>query len=160
MRVWRLCSRRWTDTAFSGRGAAENPGRWNSFGRRAVYCAESRALAALEVLAHVENKRRLRHVRFVAIPVDIPDALVQRPTRFPRQWNVVPAPAATRVFGDRALGGKFPALRVPSAVVAEEFCVVLNPAHPRFAEIKIGEPESFSFDERVVSGPSRPKPAG
>ena len=149
MRVWRICKRKWATTAFSGRGAAENPGRWNSLGRRAVYCAETRALAALEILAHVENKRRLRKVTFVAIPVDVPDAIISRPRRYPRGWRALPSTDASRHFGDRQLADA-PALRVPSLVVAGEFCVVLNPAHPRFAECLIGAPEPFTFDERVL----------
>jgi RES domain-containing protein len=151
MRLWRLCKRRWADTAMSGRGAAENPGRWNSAGRRAVYCAESRALAALEILANTPNKRRLRKAAFVAIPVDVPEALIAQPARFPPGWDVTPAPRATRVFGDRHLASpRSPVFRVPSVVVRGEWCFVLNPEHPRFPEIKVGRAEAFSFDERVI----------
>jgi len=151
MRVWRLCQKRWAATAFSGRGAAENPGRWNSLGRRAVYCAETRALAALEILANVENKRRLHKVEYVVIPVEVPDDLITHPARYPGDWSAKPAPRSTRDFGDRMLSKPgFPVLRVPSAVVQGEFCFVLNPAHPRFAELQIGGAETFSFDERVL----------
>ena len=152
MRVWRLCKKRWAATAFSGRGAAENPGRWNSLGHRAVYCAETRALAALEILAHVGNKRRLRKVAFAAIPVEVPDHLIARPARYPDDWNAKPARRNTRAFGDRMLESpEFPALRVPSSVVPGEFCFVLNPAHPRFAELQVGKAEAFNFDDRVVN---------
>jgi len=45
---------------------------------------------------------------------------------------------------------KFPVTRVPSVTVRGEYCFLLNPAHPDFAEIVIGKPESFAFDGRAV----------
>jgi RES domain-containing protein len=40
---------------------------------------------------------------------------------------------------------------IPSAIIPGEFCYVLRPDHPRFAEIRIGAPEPVEFDPRVVS---------
>ena len=151
MIVWRICKRKWASSAFTGQGAAENPGRWNSEGRKAVYCGESRSLAAWEVLANTASKRSLRHARFVAIPANVPDDLIVRPSRFPADWDAKPPPDSTRAFGDRFLTlAKFPVIRVPSVTVRGEFCFLLNPAHPDFAEIAIGKPEPFAFDGRVV----------
>ena len=150
-RIWRLCAQNWATSAFNGAGAADNPGRWNRLGQRAVYCAESRALGALEVLAHVENKRLLRRARFVAIPVDVPDELIQRPAKFPSDWRNTPPAESTRKFGTKFFrSSPLPVLRVPSAVVDGEWCFVLNPAHPKFGELGIGAPEVFAFDPRVT----------
>ena len=152
MRAWRLCKRKWVATAFSGNGAADAPGRWNSLGQEAVYCAETQSLAMLEILAHVGNKRLLRRARFVAIPVDIPDGLIDCPSKLPSDWRKQPPSRSTQHFGDRALGrSDHPVLRVPSAIIPGEFCFVLRPDHPRFAEIRIGAPEPVDFDPRVVS---------
>lgn len=151
MIVWRICKRKWATSAFSGLGAAENPGRWNSEGKKVVYCGETRALAAWEILAHTTSKRSLRRARFVAIPADIPDELIARPSRFPADWDAQPATDSTKAFGDRfLLSGTFPVLRVPSVTVRGEFCFLLNPTHPKFAEIGIGRPEPFVFDGRAI----------
>jgi RES domain-containing protein len=152
MRAWRLCKRKWAATAFSGNGAAEAPGRWNSQGQKAVYCAETQSLAMLEILAHVGNKRHLQRAKFVAIPVDIPDALIAFPSKLPSDWRRRPPSRSTQQFGDRALDHPdHPVLRVPSAIIPGEFCFVLRPDHPRFVEIRIGAPEPVEFDPRVVS---------
>lgn len=46
--------------AFSGIGAKQNPGRWNSAEVPMVYAAESLSLAMLEMLVHLdENMLRL-----------------------------------------------------------------------------------------------------
>ena len=43
-------------------------------------------------------------------------------------------------------------LAVPSAVIAPETNFLLNPRHPDFSRIRIGQPESFEVDARLVGG--------
>ncbi len=150
-RVWRLCKSKWAATALSGIGAAEFPGRWNSEGQKIVYTASSQALAALEMLAHVEDRSYLRLAQFVMIAVIIPDPLVQVPKRIPSGWAALPLPSSSQRFGDRFLTAALsPAMRVPSAVVPNEFNYLLNPLHPDFGEFEIGKPERFRFDPRLL----------
>jgi hypothetical protein len=44
------------------------------------------------------------------------------------------------------------ALLVPSVHVpgGEEMNVLLNPLHPRFAEVEIGRPAPYAFDARLL----------
>jgi RES domain-containing protein len=149
--AWRICHASRAGTAYSGAGAAEFPGRWNSAGRKMVYCATTRALAAMEILANVEEKSILRKASFVAIEVEIPDGLIFLPRTLPDDWRRTPVPPDTRKFGDKFLdGGRHPAMRVPSVVVLGEFNFVLNPLQAGFADLKIGRPEIFQFDPRVT----------
>jgi RES domain-containing protein len=116
-----------------------------------VYCAATRALAAMEILANVEEKSVLRKAGFVAISVEIPDELIFLPKTLPADWRHNPVPSGTREFGDKFLdGGRLPAMRVPSVVVLGEFNFVLNPLQARFADLHIGSPEEFPFDPRVI----------
>lgn len=150
MTVWRICHQKWKNAAFSGIGATDNPGRWNSSRERVVYCASSRALAALEILSHVGNKRILRQAQFVIIPVQIPDGLVDTPRELPPGWDNQP-PASSRKFGDRFVSNStHPVLRIPSAIIQGEFCYVLNPGHADFKQLLIGEPESFAFGTHLL----------
>lgn len=41
-------------------------------------------------------------------------------------------------------------LAVPSVIIPGELNYLLNPAHPEFAEIRMGAPEPFAFDPRLV----------
>lgn len=149
--AWRICQVQWATTAFSGAGAAEFAGRWNSPGRKMVYCAATRALAAMEILANVEEKSMLRKARFVAIAVDIPEALVFLPKTLPGDWRRTPVTPGPRKFGDKFLdGGRYPAMRVPSVVILGEFNFLLNPLQAGFVDLKIGRPEIFQFDPRVL----------
>ena len=56
---WRLVHARYVAHAFDGEGARLYGGRWNSPGRPAVYTAGSLALAALEVLVHMQSRKAL-----------------------------------------------------------------------------------------------------
>lgn len=41
-------------------------------------------------------------------------------------------------------------LAVPSVLIPEETNYLLNPAHPDFKKVKIGEPEVFTFNYRIA----------
>ena len=58
--------------------------------------------------------------------------------------------SATARIGDAWIGsGNSPVLRVPSAVVRDEWNYLLNPAHPAFSKMKIGRARPFAFDSRL-----------
>ena len=75
--VWRLNARRFAKGSLSGMGAARYGGRWNLPGTRVVYCAESRALAALEALVHVEDMESVGAVLWQATSITIPGEKVE-----------------------------------------------------------------------------------
>jgi RES domain-containing protein len=41
-------------------------------------------------------------------------------------------------------------LKVPSAIVTEEWNYLLNPLHADFAKLRLGSPKLFGFDRRVA----------
>lgn len=130
----------------------EVSGRWNSRGRRMVYTSQSRALAALETLVHLERPQLLE-TEYVIIPASVPDELVESvdPTTLSVGWNSLIDLRGTQKIGDAWLeGGRSVALRVPTALIPGEFNVLLSPDHPDWASVNVGEPELFSFDLRLV----------
>lgn len=149
MRVYRLCKARWAPTAFSGEGSMRYPGRWHFAGIPMVYMASSKALAALEVLVHME----IRHAPadFVLIPAELPAKLAKPLKTPPKGWDRLPPTEVSQQFGtDWLESGASVALRVPSVVIPGEINVLLNPLHPDFPQIKISDPEPFSFDPRLL----------
>jgi RES domain-containing protein len=150
MQAFRIVKRRHALAAFSGDGARQYGGRWNLPGTPVVYAAQSRALAALEALAHYAGAER--RIPFVTFAIDVPDALVLRmaPERLAPGWRS-PVPLATT----QQLGsawherGDSVAMLVPSALIPQEYCLLLNPDHPDTREVMIGYPEPFEFDVRL-----------
>jgi RES domain-containing protein len=150
IKVWRIVHERNAATAFSGEGSRKRGGRWNSRGYRAVYCAESLALATLELLVHGVPYDSLKH--FISISVLIPEKLVIeiKANKLPSDWRMDPPPSVLQAIGDKWLEEKqYAVLKVPSAVIPVEFNYVINPDHPDFSKIGIGGAERHTFDVRL-----------
>ncbi|MGH7713898.1 MAG: RES family NAD+ phosphorylase [Gemmatimonadaceae bacterium] len=149
--AWRIVKARRAKRAFDGEGARLFGGRWTRVGRPAVYVSGSIALAALELLVHLNDARPL--AAYALFEVAIPDALITQidAARLPSNWSDFPAPAQLPMIGQRWLEGSTSlALCVPSAIVKVEFNYVLNPRHPDFAKIVIGPQQPFEMDPRLL----------
>lgn len=156
IRAWRLCKQSRVASAFDGRGAAQNPGRWNGPGIAVIYTAESRSLASLEVLVHTEDTQVLAAVKWAMIPVSIDESLIEIVQAPPEDWRQLPVPRSTRDAGTSWVAeSRSAVLRVPSIVVDGEFNYLLNPRHTDFARLEIGEPLAFSFDPRLSGSRDR-----
>jgi RES domain-containing protein len=148
--AWRLCASHRVPWAFSGEGSARRAGRWNPTGVRVIYCAESRSLAALEVLVHVADPALLGALEWNCLPAVFPASLIEIPPRVPDTWRAYPHTPETQEFGATwAREQRSAVLRIPSAVVPGEFNYLLNPLHPDFKKVKIGKTEPFAFDGRL-----------
>lgn len=156
MKIWRICRAVHAAEAFSGDGARRFGGRWNARGVAMVYSSSSLSLAALELFVHLEPSQAPSDL--VAVAAELPEGEPGQEflaRDLPADWWT--HSALPRL---RALGGAWIkacsslALSVPSAVVRQERNVLLNPLHPRIAELKIAPPEPFLFDERMFRGGS------
>lgn len=145
---YRIVQSRWAESALDGEGARKYGGRWNAPGLPAVYLAESRALAALEILVHAP--REALRLEWRLIEVDVPREWIEDLGKPPLGWRDQPASDLARCVGNawlRAL--RMPALRVPSVIVPEESVLLLNPLHPKVATLRSSGPTLFSFDPRL-----------
>lgn len=150
MRAWRIVRWKHASSAFDGEGARLFGSRWTSPGVRVVFAAESRALAMLEMLAHLGDE--WGNVRYVLFGIDVDEADVERldDASLPEHWRRFPAPRALRAIGDAWVkSARSLALSVPSAVVPQEHNLVLNPAHPRFFSLEPVGPVPIDFDPRL-----------
>lgn len=152
MRVWRICRQPYAANTLDGVGGLYTSGRWHAKGHPIVYTASSAALAALEVLVHVDPLTAPTDLRLLAI--EIPDDLSMETmdsTALPIGWNAVPAPAALQTIGTMWLvSGRSAALMVPSAIITVERNILLNPRHPELGRVRVVGDEPFSFDTRLL----------
>lgn len=152
--VWRITTARFAATAFSGEGARLYGGRWNPKGFEMVYTAESRSLALLEMMVQDAPLR----ARYVLIPVSLPDAVSVTSIEvadLPPDWRKLDRRDALQDIGrDWLVRGDSAVLAVPSAVVPAERNYLLNPRHPDFTRVIIGEPEALETDFRLMRNPS------
>jgi RES domain-containing protein len=96
MRVWRICRKPHVNTALDGIGGIYTSGRWHTKGQPIVHTATSAALAALEVLVHVDPLTAPTDLRLLAL--ELPDDLSTEALELvtlPEGWHSASRSAAT-----------------------------------------------------------------
>lgn len=146
---FRIVQATWADSAMNGEGARLFGGRWNPPGIPAVYLAESRALAALEIIVNAPAEVGLLEWR--VLQVEVPDDQIEAVSlaKLPPDWQALPSSPAARRFGEHCLRSGVLGFKLPSAVIPEECTLLLNPLHPDAAKLRVSQPKEFRFDPRV-----------
>ena len=151
--AFRVTRRPYAD--LSGEGARRVGGRWNSPGQAALYLAESRALAVVEVLAHLDLDAQLIPADYVIMAVDF-SALEDVSGWMEDGPSLPPSDAECRAVGDAFLrSGRTFVLRVPSILVPRASNFLINPTHPLIAHLRIEPLEPFAFDRRLLRQKSK-----
>ena len=89
---------------------------------------------------------------FVTFEIDVPDRLTKRfeADALPRDWRSEEPSASTQALGSEWQRGRHSAaLVVPSVLVPQEYCLLLNPEHPDIDKVMVTYPEPFTFDARL-----------
>jgi RES domain-containing protein len=127
------------------------PGRWNGNGRKAIYCANSIALAFLENM--VRRQGVGFNEDFKTMILNIPDELgIQTitPKQLQAGWRKITDYSKCQSIGNTWYDeGIFPVLKLPSAVLPESFNLVINSLHPDFKKIKLVKTTDLIPDERI-----------
>lgn len=134
----------------SGTGAKLFGGRWNSVGVPMLYLASSRALAALEVLAHLTSIQDPES--FCITVFEVPEASIEEVEKYllPKDWNTYPSPSSLKKIGDTFVkSNQSLLLKVPSAIVEDEYNYILNVNHPLVRQVEIIGSKPFLFDKRL-----------
>jgi RES domain-containing protein len=150
--VYRLTKLTFQNHIFSGLGGLHADGRWTFRGHPVIYTSASISLAVLE---YTLNYRRRGWVpasvlgrAVIAYKMRIE---VVSPADLPRNWSAAESPPKLREIGQRWLdAGAAAVLKVPSAVVVEEWNYILNPQHTDFKKLIFQKPKRFQFDRRLA----------
>jgi RES domain-containing protein len=116
-----------------------------------VYTSATVSLASLELLAHIESDVANE---FVLIACSFHEALIEtiEERRLPKSWSAVPPPRELQQIGLEWYTSRASAvLAVPSAVLPMEMNYLLNPDHPDFRSIDLGEPRASKLDFRLLT---------
>jgi RES domain-containing protein len=132
----------------SGEGARLFGGRWNSKGNAVLYTSLTISLAMLELLIHSNDYNQIKSSVLVTleapdvVPAKIPGAALRKNWQSDIDY--------CRDIGDAFLSSKKSLLlKVPSAIVPEEYNMMINPAHPDFKKVAILSGTKFDFDARM-----------
>jgi|688.fasta_scaffold22410_5 RES domain-containing protein len=133
----------------SGEGARLYGGRWNSVGSPMLYATEHISLGVLEIMV---NKRLLTPMQtdFCLIEMEIPSDSVKTLSSSSLKSNWFNDWDYTQYIGDHfLLDHKIWILRVPSAVIHEEYNFLINPTHTKFNELKLKRSRPYGIDNRL-----------
>jgi len=155
--VFRLGKHAYRDRLFSGEGGLYAAGRWTPRGRLVVYVSASIFLAVLE---YTVNYRRRGWVPATVLGrAVIPTSVRIESVSFgdlPSNWFTASPPPQLRELGGEWLErGETAVLKVPSAIVTEEWNYLLNPGHADFRKVRMSAPTAFNFDQRVARSRTR-----
>ncbi len=112
-----------------------------------VYTASAPSLALLELLVHLDLELALLPDDYRLVAIDVPDA-----SEIESHSLSSNDAFACSVIGDDFLNRRAAlALSVPSVIVPQERNVLINPAHPEAAEVRVISNEPFPIDPRLVA---------
>lgn len=149
--AFRITRREFAASIWSGYGAREFGGRWNSKGVAVIYTAENRSLAAMEQLVHLVKPRILKGYVVASISFQNNQVLRISPGSLPAGWRKPLAPPVLKGYGDRWIAAaRHLVLALPSVIIPGEWNYLINPAHPEFPATKKTPPKRFSYDLRLA----------
>jgi len=148
MIVYRISNTAYSDD-ISGTGSKLTGARWNSKGIPVLYTSQHISLAVLEMLVNTNFKDYdiALDLMFINFPDQLSVASIEL-RRLKKDWQN--DFEYTRYIGDEFFKQKeFLILKVPSAVIHDEYNYLANPLHADFKKIKITKTKSFWPDERL-----------
>jgi RES domain-containing protein len=150
MQVFRIAKTPYIND-LTGIGPRIYGGRWNYKGTSLIYTSETRALATLENLVHVPLS--IVPAGYSIAIIKIPDSasihhIAQ--SKLPKNWMTYPAQTTLGKLGTKwANERKTLLLKVPSAIVEQEYNILINPLHAEMKLVKILKVAEYKFDDRL-----------
>lgn len=133
--------------------ASGKAARWNREGEFVLYTSSSRSLATLELLVH---NRNLSENKYEVLVISVPDEDLWyrqiRSDELSENWRSMMSLSETRMMGSGWYQAKNSLLlKIPSAVIVNEFNFLVNTLHGDFASrVKLVRREPFYKDVRII----------
>ena len=149
MKLYRITSEKYA----SRLEASGRANRWNMEKQYVIYASSSRALAALELVAH--RNAIMEGLIYKIIVIEIPEkkGLIDniQLEALPNNWQSLDNYSKTQKIGGEWFDKKTSLLfKIPSAIIKEEYNYIINTNHPEFSLLKIVSIEDFVWDKRLL----------
>lgn len=133
--------------------ASGRANRWNTDKQYVVYASSSRSLATLELVAH--RNAIMEGVEYKMVVILVPEQIGFIQTldakKLVPNWHLLENRSTTQKYGSEwYLNKRSAILKVPSAIIKEEYNYILNTMHPDFSKIRIKHMEEFTWDKRLL----------
>lgn len=127
--------------------------RWNLDNQYVIYSASSRALATLELVVHKSAIAVNLDYKVLVIELNVAekDVLNVDLSKLPKKWQSMAAYSKLQSVGNVWYKEKkHLIMKVPSAIIPQEFNFLINTQHADFEKkVKLKAVENFAWDERL-----------
>ena len=147
MLIYRIVHKTYSKELF----ASGIQGRWNSAGKKVIYCAESIALAFLENMVRRQGVGFNRDFKIMII--DVPDNIEMTPitsAQLKQNWRDIKDYSICQPVGDKWYNdGKTLILKVPSAILPESYNYIINTMHINYKKVRLISTTDLLPDKRI-----------
>lgn len=149
MEVFRISKADYADK-LSSSGSAN---RWNKNGQIVIYTGSSRSLSTLELIVHRGSVAPRIEYKVMVISIADNDNLIKQvlTSNLPENWRKMSAYPALQTIGSKWYESQETLiLKVPSAIIPNEYNFVINTEHPEFSKnVKLVRIEEYFWDARL-----------
>lgn len=128
--------------------------RWNKDDQFLLYTGSSRSLATLELVVRRKSIALADDYRVMIISIADEESLMTpiRQSDLPENWRSISAYSKLQQMGsDWYKSRKSLLLKVPSAIISQEYNYIINTKHPDFdKKVSLVRTENYFWDERLV----------
>lgn len=149
MEVYKICRDKYANK-LSASGASN---RWNKEDELVIYTGSTIALATLENVAHRASINIAKSYKLLKIEIKnqvlIKEISIEQ---LPKNWRSLEAYIELQEIGSGWYQSKESlVLKVPSAIVSQEFNYVINTKHPLFlSNVILSSAEDWMWDKRLL----------
>jgi len=149
MEVFKICSEKYSHS-LNASGASN---RWNKKDEFVIYTGSSRSLSTLETVVHRAAINISIPYKLLTIAIDDQTVIKEiKVTDLPNNWKSVEAYIELQEIGSNWYHSlESLILKVPSAIISQEYNYIINTKHPLFAtNVKLQSVENFDWDKRLL----------
>lgn len=127
--------------------------RWNRKNEFVIYTGSSRSLSTLELVVHLSSISPFPNYEVMIISIADEEELVEQVSilNLPKEWRKFEMYPKLQEIGSEWYNSKRTLiLKVPSAIITQEYSYIINTQHPLFSEkVSLVRNEDYFFDERL-----------
>lgn len=149
MEVFKICSEKYSHS-LNASGASN---RWNKKDEFVIYTGSSRSLSTLETVVHRSAINISSPYKLVIIAIDDRSFIKEISiTDLPENWKSIEAYVELQEIGSKWYNSlESLILKVPSAIISQEYNYIINTIHPLFAaNVILQSLENFDWDKRLL----------
>lgn len=129
--------------------------RWNIAGQQVLYAGSARSLSTLELVVHRSSIKPSASYKVMVLSIADEDHLTKQvhTAELPADWRKMAAYGTLQTIGsDWYTKQESLLLKVPSAIIIQEYNYVINTTHPDFAgKVTLVRIEDYFWDDRLFA---------